>query len=467
MKKTKIVATIGPASDDVETLKKLRQFGMNCARINTAHGTFESYQVIIDNVRSIENIPIMIDIKGPELRVRLDKTLKFDKNQDVTFSTVKSNDKPYFSYDLLDEVDEGKVMYFDNGQIKAILKEKRVDQRECVIEFLTKGALEPNKGVNIPGVHLNIPNLSKKDREAVEFAKKNDVEYIALSFVRNKDDIENLKALLEGTKIKIISKIENQEGVDNIGEILDASAGVMVARGDLGVEIAEEKIPYIQKYIIKQANRKSKISIVATEMLESMIENRRPTRAEISDVANAVLDGADSVMLSGETAIGKYPVEAINSMKKACIETEDHVKNNIRMNYHETISEELSKSAYFLAIRSDTNKVVTLTRSGYTAQLMSRYRMREEVIAVTTDKTTYSQLELVWGVQPILINEVPEVALITNISKKLLSKDVIREDELVVFFAGVKTLEAEVSNLVEIHRIHEILEYNRYVNKDQ
>lgn len=466
MKKTKIVATLGPASNDVKTIRKLKDCGMNCARINTAHGTFESYEKLIKNIREVGEIPILIDVKGPELRVRTKKSIPVKKDAQILFSTVSQTENPYFSYNFLSEVEIGKKLFFDNGQIEGILKDVNLDKQECTVEFVNQGEIKPNKGVNIPGVHLNIPNLSEKDKKAVEFAKKQNVDYIALSFVRNKKDIENLKELLKGTHIKIISKIENQEGVDNIREILDDSTGVMIARGDLGVEIPEEKIPYIQKYIIKQANRKSRISIVATEMLESMIENIRPTRAEISDVANAVLDGTDSVMLSGETAVGKYPVEAITAMRKACIETEDHVKNNIRMNYHETISEELSKSAYFLAIRSDTNKIVTLTRSGYTARLMSRYRMREEVLAVTTNKVTYRQLKLVWGVEPIFITKFPEVAIITNITKKLLEKDMIRKDELIVFFAGVKTLEEEVSNLVEIHKINSILEYdNRVKNK--
>ena len=463
MKKTRIVATIGPSSQDKKTVSSLIDKGVNCARINTAHGDFSFYEDVVETVRDVSNIPIMVDIKGPELRVRAEDIITFEDQDERDF--FFDGKKPHFSYDFFGEVEEGDNIYFDNGLFHGVIEEKiRGEEKKIRVRFLCDGEVKPNKGVNIPGRRLDMPQLSEKDKEAIEWCKNHDIEYIALSFVRDEDDVKNLRKRLDGEDIDIISKIESRAGVENLDPILKHSQGVMVARGDLGVEMSEEKIPLIQKDMLKKTNEVGKISIVATEMLESMIDNPVPTRAEVSDVANAVLDGADGVMLSGETAIGEYPIESVEVMKRACMELEDELVRSLQDRYNGSVSEEMSKCAYHLARREDTNKVVTITRSGYSAKLMSRFRLDKEVIAITTNEKTYRKLQLVWGINPVLIDEKPEIALITNLAIKLLEKDVIQKDHYVVFFAGVKTFEEEISNLVEIHNIEDLMAYHESVN---
>ncbi len=316
--KTKIIATIGPACMSHSILRQMARSGMNIARINTAHGDFEQYDEIIRLTRNIKNIPVMVDIKGPEIRVRLNEELIVKRGKEYEF--FYKDKRPCFSYDFSKEIKVGEHVFFDNGQIKSRVKKK--GKKSVILVFSKNNTIMPNKGVNIPGKKLNIPSLSKKDVKAVKYSVKKGIEFIALSFTRNKEDVKNLKRLIKNSEIKIISKIENLEGIKNIDEIIDASEGVMIARGDLGVEIPQERIPGIQKKIIRKCREKAKMSIVATQMLESMTFKPVPTRAEVSDVANAILDGANAVMLSGETASGKYPVKAVKVMRKIVREAE-------------------------------------------------------------------------------------------------------------------------------------------------
>jgi pyruvate kinase len=319
--KAKIIATIGPVCMSSNVIKQMARSGMNIARINTAHGDFEQYDEILRLTRNIKNMPVMIDIKGPEIRVRLDEELIVKRGKEYEF--FYKDKKPCFSYDFSREIKAGEHVFFDNGQIKSKVKKK--GNKSFTLVFSKNSILMPNKGVNIPGKKLNIPSLSKKDVKAVKYSVKKGIEFIALSFTRNKEDVRNLKALIKNSKIKIVSKIENMEGIKNIDEIISASDGIMIARGDLGVEIPQERIPGVQKKIIKKCKEKGKISIVATQMLESMTEKPTPTRAEVSDVANAILDGANAVMLSGETASGKYPVKAVRVMRKIVREAEKNL----------------------------------------------------------------------------------------------------------------------------------------------
>ncbi|MFT4260916.1 MAG: pyruvate kinase [Candidatus Woesearchaeota archaeon] len=462
MRKTKIVATVGPSSFDLDVLKKLSDLDVNCFRINTAHGDFDQYESIINKIRDVSDAPIMIDIKGPEIRIRLSQDLNILKNTTHTFD-FKKGDLPYFSYNFYKEISIGDRVFFDNGNLYGKITKK--EEGKIKIKFFDDYILKQNKGVNIPNASLKIPSLSKKDVEAVEFALNHNIEYIALSFVRSKQDILDLKELIGELDVGIISKIENWEGVKNIDEIIDNSDGIMVARGDLGIELEEEKIPLIQKEIITKTNQKAKISIVATQMLESMVENKTPTRAEISDVANAILDGADAIMLSGETAAGKYPVHSVKVMDKVAVEVENKVKPTIDFNIPGDLSEELSKSAYDLMFRIKADKLVTITRSGYSARLISRFRFRNPVISVTDDSLTHRKSKLVWGVKSVLVDTVPVSAMITMVSLDLLEKKEIKESDNIVFFAGVKTNQEQVSNLVEVHGIKDLMDYHKKVSK--
>ncbi len=462
-RKTKIIATLGPSSLKPEILEKFEKLNVNCIRINTAHGDFEQYKEMIETVRKYTSIPILIDIKGPELRIRTNE-MKIDKGDEIWFGFEETKDH-YFSYNFYDEVDEGNNIYFDNGSIEAEIKKK--ENNEILIKFNENALLKPNKGVNIPNKPLNIPSLSQKDKESVEFAKNEKLAYIALSFVRNKKDVEGLRRKIKGSGIGIISKIENWEGIENIDEIIESSEGIMVARGDLGVEIPEEKIPILQKEILTKCNKSAKIGVVATQMLESMTDNKVPTRAEVSDVANAILDGADAVMLSGETAAGKNPIKSVKIMNKVAQEMEEKIENHVDMNKHGSISEELSKSAYFILHRTNCSKLVTITRSGYSAKLVARYRLARQVIAVTDDEMTKDKLELVWGVLPVYVKQLPKGAGITKTASELVKKKLIHKKEEIVFFAAIKTLQEQVSNLIEVHHVDDLLNFNKKIKNNK
>ncbi len=460
MRKTKILATIGPASINEKVLNKFKDYEVNCLRINTAHGNFEQYTKAINSARKIQEFCFLLDIKGPEVRIRTKYPIEVTAGQVVPIGFNKKEDA-YFSYDFYNEVAEGDKVFFDNGQIEAKIMLKK-DQK-IHLKFVEDSVIRINKGVNIPNKELKIPSLSKKDKQAIKYAIDNDLDYIALSFVRNKKDVLQLKKILKNSDIGIISKIENWEGVKNIDEIIQESEGIMIARGDLGVEIPEEKIPIIQKQIIDKCNEKGKIAIVATQMLESMVTNKLPTRAEVSDVANAILDGTDCVMLSGETAAGKHPINAVRVMNKVAREVENNVEKNIDLDVHGNMSEELSKSAFLLLQKSTANKLVTITRSGYSASLISRFRIGKPIIAVTDNKKSVRKMALVWGVKPILLDKIPKSSMVTRVGLHLLKRGEVKKEDFVIFFAGVKTMQEHVSNLIEIHYIKDLVEWKKKV----
>lgn len=459
MKKTKIICTIGPASISPEILKEMREAGMNCARINTAHGDFPQYSRIIKAVRSVGNIPILMDIKGPEVRVlaKAPKKVKTGERFIAGFGH-KSAEPITFTYDFHNEVRTGDELFIANGKVKAKIVSKT--GQGMVLEALNEGTIEDRKSVNIPGRELNVPSLSEKDLEAIRFALKNRIEFIALSFVRNRNDVLNLRKHLGDRRIAIISKIENYQGVRNSADILDACDGLMVARGDLGVEIPHEKIPLIQKEIIRQCNQRGRIAITATQMLESMIKFPVPTRAETSDVANAILDGTDAVMLSAETATGAYPAASVKTMTRIAREVENSVQNRVQMTGYFNISDTVSKSIHHIAKQMPLNRIVPITTSGYTARMIARFRLGIPIIAVTDDQITRGQLELIFGVHPVLINKIPKTKRILKVAEYLYGRGLVHDGETVLFTAGVRTSQKHASNLIEIHKISELLKFS-------
>ena len=462
-RKTKIIATIGPSSMNVKTLKSFEKNSVSCIRINTAHGDFNQYKQIVDMVRTNTNIPLLLDVKGPEIRIRVKKEYNVSKTKPEWFGFKENGDTPFFSYNFYDEVKIGDVAFFDNGFLKAKVLEKK--NNSVKLEFDENYIIKPNKGVNLPNKSLNIPSLSKKDIEAVEFAKEMDFAFIALSFVRNREDVLNLRKRLKDKEIGIVSKIENFEGVDNIDEIIEESDAIMVARGDLGVEVPEIEVPLLQKKIIRKCNQRATPCIVATQMLESMTYSPVPTRAEVSDVANAVLDGADAVMLSGETAGGNYPIPSVEVMGDIATKVEANVINRVDMNAADLLSGEMSKAAYELYRRTSSQYLVAITRSGYSANLISRFRLDKRIIAVTDNKFTYKKLNLTWGVTPAFIEHIPDHALINKTGNYLVESKLAKKSDTVVFFAGIKTLKERVSNLIQIHLLKDLIEFDKVAKK--
>jgi pyruvate kinase len=323
---------------------------------------------------------------------------------------------------------------------------------------LNSGVIEDGKGVNIPNKHLSVPTFPEKDLEIIRFAKKHGVEYVALSFTRNAKDVKNLSQTnsFEGG---IIAKIENSEGVQNVEEILDACSGIMVARGDLGVEIEPERVPLVQKSLIKLCNQKGKLVVTATEMLESMIHQPNPTRAEVSDVANAILDGSDAVMLSGETAVGQYPVEAVEMMTRIANETEKAVKSTVEDTPFINISDTVSRAIQRISQSMPVHKVIPLTRSGYTARMIARFKLAQPIIAVTPESKVKKQLELTFGVYPVMIDYSEEKDRISAVANKLGEMHLVDDEETVLFTEGVRTTVEHASNSIEIHKIKELRKF--------
>ena len=454
LKKTKIICTVGPASSSKQTIEKMFQAGMNGARINTAYGTLAQYQSVIETVREVADIPIIIDIKGPEIRIRASQQKVISKGD--IFEIGFDGEEVSFNHDFYDEMRVNDEVYIDNGKIRTRVVELK--DRKLRLLTLDGGVIEDGKGVNIPNKHLSVPTFPERDLEIISFAKKLDAEYVALSFTRNAEDVKNLSQT-NGFEGGIIAKIENFEGVQNVEEILEAASGLMVARGDLGVEIEPERVPLVQKSLIKLCNQKGKLVVTATEMLESMINQPFPTRAEVSDVANAILDGSDAVMLSGETAVGQYPSEAVDMMTRIANEIEKAVKSNVEDTPFINISDTVSRAIQDICQRMPINKVITLTRSGYTARVIARFKIAQPIIAVTPEIKVKKQLELMFGVYPVLINYDEEKDRITGIANQLHEMHLIEDEETVLFTEGVRTAMKHASNSIEIHNIKELREF--------
>lgn len=454
-KKTKIICTVGPACLDGKTLRRMVQAGMNGARINTAYGDLDHYNKTIDAVRGIADIPVILDIKGPEIRLKVKGKRSLKKGQvlEIGFKDEPMN----FSRDFHEAVNVGDTILIDNGKLKMKVAAKRKNILSLIAA--NSGELENGKGVNIPNKTLKVPTLSDADKQVVELAEKKDVEFIALSFTRNAQDIQHLRKEAHECKGAIIAKIENREGVDNFDEILDAADGIMVARGDLGVEIEPEKVPLVQKSIIKKCNQRGKLVVTATEMLESMMHSPVPTRAEVSDVANAILDGTEATMLSGETAVGKYPVESVTMMSRIAVETEKAIENHVEDEGYINISDTISRAIQRICQEMPLDKIITLTRSGYTARMISRFKTKQPIIAVTPDALVKRQLELTFGVIPVNIDYQKKKDRILEVAGELRDEKLISDKDTVLFTAAFRTTQKHASNLIEIHNLKEFEEF--------
>jgi pyruvate kinase len=445
---------LGPASSSKQVIEKMFQAGMNGVRINTAYGNLAQYKSVIETVREVADIPIIIDVKGPEIRVRMSKPKAFSKG-DILEVGFK-DEEICFNHDIYDEMGVDDEVYIDNGKIRTKVIEKK--DRKLRLLTLNSGSFEDGKGVNIPNKHLSVPTFPEKDLEIIDFAKRHDVEYIALSFTRNAQDVKNLSQTnsFEGG---IIAKIENSEGVQNVAEILEAASGLMVARGDLAVEIEPEKVPLVQKALIKLCNQKGKLVVTATEMLESMINQPNPTRAEVSDVANAILDGSDAIMLSGETAVGQYPVDAVEMMTRIANETEKAVRSKVEGTSFINISDTISRAIQDICLCMPIHKVIPLTRSGYTARMIARFKIAQPIIAVTPEVKVKKQLELIFGVYPVLINYRKDKDRLLTVANRLHEMHLVDDEETVLFTEGVRTVMEHASNSIEIHKIKELREF--------
>lgn len=472
MKKTKIVCTIGPASESLETLEKLLNAGMNVARLNFSHGDHEEHLARIKNIRQAsENtgklVGIMLDTKGPEIRTHnmKDGQVLIEKGSSVRVSMTEvegTKEKISITYkELIDDVHPGSSILLDDGLINLQVTDIDHENGEIVSTALNTGVLKNKKGVNVPGVSVNLPGLTEKDKADIIFGLQNDIDYIAASFVRRPSDVLEITELLEEhdkINVQIIPKIENQEGVDNLEEILALSQGLMVARGDLGVEIPAEEVPIVQKEMIRKCNSVGKPVITATQMLDSMQVNPRPTRAEASDVANAIFDGADAIMLSGETAAGDYPVEAVQTMYNIAIRTESALVNQdafaLRAYDQEDMTEAIGQAVGHTAKNLQINTIVAATESGHTARMISKYRPKADILAVTFSDVTARTLALQWGVQPSVSEKPTSTDDMFNLAtKKSVEQGFAKEGDLILITAGVPVGERGTTNVMKIQLI--------------
>ena len=451
MNKTKIVCSIGPASCDLETVEKLIDAGMSVARFNMSHGTHDSHKAMIDVVKQARknkntSVGIMLDTKGPEIRIKqFEKgkvTLKNGEFFTLTTKNILGNEeKVSITYDKLPKVvSVGTKILLNDGNIE--LRVEKLKAHEIVCCIVNGGELSNNKSINIPGVKTEMPYLSEQDKNDLQFAKEMNVDYIAISFVNCADDVLQVKKYLKNINFcdaKIISKIESEEGVKNFDTILKVSDGIMVARGDLGVEIDFVKIPILQKIFIDSCNENGKLVITATQMLESMISNPRPTRAEISDVANAVFDGTTAIMLSGETASGKHPIESVSTMKRIAIETENYTDTSLPTIETQNISKSLGYAVYALSQTKGVEAIVVVTKTGETAENVSRFKPKVPIIACTPSEKVFNKMSLLYGVTPILDKNYKNMEAINQSSlEKALETNLVKKGDKVVLVSGLK-----------------------------
>ena len=455
MKKTKIICTMGPRTMDKIILKELIAGGMNVARFNFSHGSYEEHAERIALVRQVSEqlgipVALMLDTKGPEIRTGLlkdGKKVSLEQGKEFTLYTEeREGDETGCSItyqQLVYDVRKGDTILIDDGLIGLEVQRVSADKIECIIK--NGGELGERKGVNVPNVKIHLPGVTQKDREDILCGIEQGVDYIAASFVRNSDCIMDIREILEdnhGRDIGIIAKIENAEGVENIDEILDAADGIMVARGDLGVEIPADQVPHIQKKIIHKCNRKCKPVVTATQMLDSMIRNPRPTRAEAGDVANAIYDGSDAIMLSGETAMGKYPVEAVRMMAKIAETTEAHLDySNLQKLNKKQRKKDISMAVGFASVSTaeilKASCLVVPTMTGYTARMISSLRPKTPIYAISPSEQAVRRMQLYWGVYA-MPGETEDSTrhMITNSMKIILRRKLIKKGELAVFTAG-------------------------------
>ena len=475
MKKTKIVCTIGPASESFETLKELMSLGMNVCRLNFSHGNHEEHLKRIENIKKAREelklpVAIMLDTKGPEIRLGDFSVEQIQLSIGDTFTlttreVLGDQSQVSVSYkDLPKDVHIGGHILIDDGLVN--LKIVDVTDTDIITEVLNYGILKSRKGVNVPGAKINLPPITEKDYEDLVFGIENGIDFVAASFIRKADDVINIRKILEengGGDIQIISKIESQEGVDNLAEILNASDGIMVARGDLGVETKTELMPLVQKDIIRKANMSGKPVITATQMLDSMIRNPRPTRAEVTDVANAIIDGSDAIMLSGETAAGSYPVEAVRVMSEIAISTENSKdfkdSTKVRTTWVDGYTtSSISHATRDLAEQLGASAILTATTTGSTSRAVSRLRPNMRIIAATYDESVMRKLALSWGVYPVISEMCDSTDEVIDKSIKAgLEENLVKQGDLIVITAGVPAGIGGTTNLIKVHTIGEVV----------
>ncbi|MFB5189594.1 pyruvate kinase [Alicyclobacillus fastidiosus] len=474
MRKTKIVATIGPASESVEVLTRLVEEGLDVARLNFSHGTYEEHAERIRRIREAskrvgKHVGIMLDIKGPKIRTGKiqNGAVELEDNDIVTLTIdpveIGTKERVWISYEgLVEDVYPGAPIRIDDGLIGLEVIEVKGHDIRCKVT--NGGTLKDNKGINVPGVTLRIPGVTEKDKKDIVFGIEQGVDLIAASFVRKAGDVLEVRRILEehNYHADIISKIETQEGMDRLDEIIEVTDGMMVARGDLGVEIPTEEVPLAQKRIISLCNKYGKPVITATQMLDSMQRNPRPTRAEASDVANAIFDGTDAIMLSGETAAGRYPIESVRTMAQIATRAETALIRQEVVSRHETectklVSDALGHAVKTLAADLEASAVITVTTSGHTARSISKYRPLTNVIAVTPNAAIARRLTVSWGIHPVVVEQNCNTTddLLTSAVEGALSTGHVNTGDLVLIIGGLPAGQPGTTNFLKVHTIAE------------
>lgn len=471
-RRTKIVCTLGPSSNTEEKIDQLVRSGMNIARINFSHGTFDQHEKVIHNLRKVADrygvsLPILADLQGPKIRVGTMKEggQQIEKGDYVTLTSDDIEGTPEtipVDYKgLIDDAVEGNRVLIDDGLLELKVIKKNIDS--LVAQVVVGGMLKSRKGMNLPDVDLSMSSLTEKDIKDLEFAVSKGVDYVGMSFVRSADDIQEVisRVRAQDSNAGIIAKIEKPEAIEVIDDIIEESSGIMVARGDLGIEIASEKVPMVQKKIIDRCRQAGKPVITATQMLDSMIENPRPTRAESSDVANAVLDGTDAVMLSGETAAGKYPLESLQTMDKICRSVENnapHIYNSLSYRKPEwkekQVIESLAYSCVVLAGNVEAKVISTITHSGSTARRIAKFRPRVPIVAYTESDEVRRQLGMVWGVRPVKIGEIFDTDKSVKVMEEHLKKyGLVNKGERAIIATGMPIAKRGRTNMIKVSTI--------------
>ena len=473
MRRTKIICTLGPAVDSEDMIRTLIRTGMDAARFNFSHGSHPEHLARLNMLKAVRDamgrpVATILDTKGPEIRIKSfeTKTITLEPGDPFTLTTEDvTGNQGWVSVtypQLHEELQPGQEILIDDGLVA--IRVERIEGTNIVCTVENGGTLSANKSINIPGVHIQLPALTEKDIDDIRFGVENDFDFIAASFVRRAADVEAVRAVLHdcgGDDVKIIAKIENQEGVDNLDEILEAADGIMVARGDLGVEIPAARVPILQKQMIRKGLQQGKPVITATQMLDSMMRNPRPTRAEVSDVANAVYDGTGSVMLSGETAGGKYPVEALTAMVGIVTETESAIDywkqfQKQRVLPASNINDAITHTCCLTAKDLDTKAILTATNSGRSARMICRFRPACPIAALTMHEKVRRQLNISWGVTPYLTGEVNSTDRIFSLSAEVALKErLVENGDTVVITAGVPLGKSGSTNLIKAQIIDE------------
>jgi len=483
-RRTKIVCTLGPATNDDSVLRELMVSGMNVARLNFSHGDHEYHLSNMTRIRRIagelgKHVAIMLDTRGPEIRLELFENHKVELKKGQTFtlcmeSIMGNAERASITYkELPGDVREGTTILIDDGLVSMTVRSVSPEEIVCVVN--NDGVVSDRKGINVPDVDLSMPYLSQKDREDIAFGVRNGIDFVAASFARTADDMLEVRRLFsqEGrSNVNIIAKIENMQGVQNIDEILRVSDGIMVARGDLGVEIPLEQVPVIQKMLIHKAYTSGKPVITATQMLDSMMKNPRPTRAESTDVANAIYDGTSAIMLSGETAAGAYPIEAVRTMARIAVSAEADINYTKRFKEREDegtpdVTNAISHATCTSAQDLGAAAIITVTKSGRTAKMISKYRPACPIICCTTDETVCRQLNLSWGVTPLMIGEAENTDDLFELAVQA-GEDagLLHDGELVVMTAGVPLGVSGTTNLMKVHVVGHILVTGKGVTRE-